>query len=390
MPSILISGASVAGPALAYWMAAFGWDVTVVERAEELRDEGQNVDIRGAGRDVIRGMGLEDAVRAASTGGRGTELVDSGGEVVAAFGVQGGEQDGPTAELEILRGELSRALYDRTPDIVGWRFGDTIESLGRRPDEVDVRFASGDERTFDVVAIAEGQRSASRALVFDDERLEPLGVYIAYATIPRAERDSKTWRWYNAPGARPASPPPQNLATTRARRGFMADEPAHDERSREAQIALLGEVFGDLGWETPRILAALESSSFYFEDLAMVTVPSWRQGRVVLLGDAAHCVTPLGGGGTSLALVDAYVLARELSEYRDPTQAFAAYETFMRPVVAKAQKLPPGVPRVAFPESRVGVRLLRAGEKLAATDLAQRLIGSPTPAIDELELPPPR
>ncbi|MDA0179783.1 FAD-dependent monooxygenase [Solirubrobacter phytolaccae] len=388
MPSILISGASVAGPALAYWMATSGWDVTVVERADALREEGQNIDVRGAGRDVLRWMGLEDEVRAANTGERGTEFVDSGGEVVAALGVQDGEQDGPTAELEVLRGELARVLYELTPDIVEWRFGDTIEALKRRPDGVDVRFAGGDERTFDVVAIAEGQRSATRDLVFSDVTLEPLGVYIAYATIPRAEHDRRTWRWYHAPGGRQVSLRPDNLGTTRAMLGFLSDERGHDERSREEQIALLRDVFGDAGWETPRILAALEGADFYFEDLAMVHAPSWSQGRVVLLGDAAHCVTPLGGGGTSLALIDAYVLARELSEHAEPARAFAAYEAFMRPAVEAAQQLPPGVPRVAFPESRLGVRLLRAGEKLA--HLAQRLIGSPTPAIDELELPPPR
>lgn len=65
--SILVSGASIAGPAAASWLAAAGWDVTVVERFDHLRDEGQNVDLRGTGREVVRRMGLEDAVSTSSS-----------------------------------------------------------------------------------------------------------------------------------------------------------------------------------------------------------------------------------------------------------------------------------------------------------------------------------
>lgn len=389
MPAILISGASVAGPALAHWMSRAGWDVTVLERAGELREEGQNIDIRGAARDVVTMMGLDAAVRAANTGEEGTEFVDEQGEVVASFEIDEGDGDGPTAELEILRGQLARVLVDNAPEGIEWVFGDQIVGVEDGTDAALVRFEHASERSFDVVAIAEGQRSSTRTLVFPAESVsfEPLGLYIAYATIPRVADDTKTWRWLQMPGSRTVSLRPDNLGTTQAMLTFMSDERGHDEVSREEQVAMLRDLFGDVGWEAPRILAELDDAGFYFEDLALIKAKAWSHGRVVLLGDAAHCVTPLGGGGTSLALIDAYVLALELDRNPDPAVAFDAYEKFMRPVVEDAQDLPPGTPRVSHPSSSLGVRLLRAAEKAAGAAASRGLLPSPTPAIDELELP---
>ena len=141
-PSILISGSSIAGPALAYWLNAHGWQTTVVERFDELRDDGQNIDVRGAGREVARRMGIEDAIRAASTGETGTEFVNADGSPVARFAAGESDSGGATAELEILRGQLSRIIVDRTRTDTTYVFGDRIVALDDGQDGVTVTFAT--------------------------------------------------------------------------------------------------------------------------------------------------------------------------------------------------------------------------------------------------------
>ena len=129
MTSVLISGASIAGPALASWLHRYGFEVTVIERAAELRSGGQNVDVRGAGREVARRMGLEDAIRAATTGEAGVRFVDADDRTIASFAAGTSDSDGPTAELEILRGDLARLLVEQTASDVEYVFGDHITDL---------------------------------------------------------------------------------------------------------------------------------------------------------------------------------------------------------------------------------------------------------------------
>ena len=152
---ILISGASIAGPTLAYWLNAHGWSTTVIERLDTLRDDGQNIDVRGAGREVARRMGIEEAIRGASTGEVGTQFIDGDGDPIASFPASTSESGGPTAELEILRDQLSRIIVDRTRDGTEYIFGDEIVALDDHDGGVTVTFAHGPTRTFDVVALAE-------------------------------------------------------------------------------------------------------------------------------------------------------------------------------------------------------------------------------------------
>src|SRR6185503_20691379 len=163
---VLVAGASIAGPALAHWLRRRGAGVTVVERAPELRPGGQAVDARGVTREVIRRMGLDAAVRAARTETAGAYTVDADGKVLETFRADGDGGDGYISEIEILRGDLSRVLHDDTQDGVEYLFGDRIAELTQDPDGVDVAFAGGDRRRFDLVVGADGLHSSLRDVVF--------------------------------------------------------------------------------------------------------------------------------------------------------------------------------------------------------------------------------
>ncbi|MDO9377419.1 MAG: FAD-dependent monooxygenase [Nocardioidaceae bacterium] len=380
--TVLVTGGSIAGPSAAYWLARTGWQVTVLERWDGPREGGQNIDVRGLGRDVLDQMGLTDAVRAANTGERGTRFVDGRGRTVSEFPVDEGDGDGPTAELEVLRDELSRVVREACPDDVTWWYGDQVEALEQDDDHVSVTLSSGAAHAFDLLVVAEGAGSRTRGLLLDGAdapELKRLGMYTAYGTIPRTDGDDDWWRWLSVPGARSVSLRPDDRGTTRASLSFMSGPNGFDRLDRDAQVAQLRDRFGDLGWETARVLDGLEDASdLYVEDLTQVLSPTWVAGRACLLGDAAWCVTPVAGGGTSLALTGAYVLAAELGRLapgEHPAAGLAAYEAWMRPLVEDVQGLPPGVPGLANPRSRIGVGLFHTATRIASTRLVRNLAG---------------
>lgn len=387
--SVLISGVSIAGPALAFWLERYGWQVTLVERADSLREGGQNIDVRGAGREVVRRMGLENAIRQANTGEIGTRFVDAQNRTIAQIAAGQGDTEGATAELEILRGDLAQILVDATSEKSEYIFGDSIATLTEETQGVRVTFSSGRERIFDAVVVAEGKNSRTRELLFDKDPLSPLGLYTAYLTIPKASTDTNWARWYNALGRRSITLRPDNKGTTRATFSFISGDADLEHRTRQEQKEILREVFSDAGWEAPRILRALEGETdMYFEYVGQVKLPCWSAGKVVLLGDAAYCASPVSGMGTSLSLVGAYILAGQLARTHDISEGFASYESIMRPYVKQAQQLPPGVPGIAHPASAIGLRGFHLAVKVATSPLASAL-GNRffSPPAEKIDLP---
>lgn len=388
--TVLICGASIAGPALAFWLKRHGLRPVIVERAPELRTGGQSVDVRGAGQEVVRRMNLEQAIRARTTHEQGVAFVDSEGRARARISSEALDGKGLTAELEILRGELARVLYDATREDVEYLFGDQVTSLTDTGDRVRVGFLHGPEREFELVIAADGIRSKTRDLVFGDEvGFRSLGVYTGYFTIPREPSDDTWARWYNAPGRRSLFLRPDNLGTTRAALTFLSPPRGYERLGPDEQKDVLRRVFADAGWQVPRVLAGLAGTQdFYFEAIGQVRMPRWSRGRVALVGDAAYCASPISGMGTSLALVGAYILAGELSRHADHAEAFAAYERLMRPYVARAQDVPSLAPRLANPKTRAGIALVHGVLRLTTTPGVRRLLGPLlTPPSDALTLP---
>lgn len=387
---ILVTGASIAGPALAYWLSRQGHEVTVVERAAAFRDAGQTVDVRGAGRVVIQRMGLEALVRANSTHEQGIAFVDQGNQTRAFIGVDAFDGEGPIAELEILRGELAKLLVQHSQAHVSYRFGDSIAALEDDGEQVQVRFDSGAEQVYDLVIAAEGIGSTTRNQLFGNElQRRPLNVYTAYFTLPRQPSDGQVMRWYNIPGGRCICLRPDNLGTTRAFLSFQHAPSGYEKLAHAEQKALLKRLFADTGWEAERVLAGLDNAAdLYLEAIGQVKMPRWSKGRVALVGDAAYCASPLSGMGTSLGLCGAYVLAGELGRHAHHSDAFAAYERLMRPYVAQAQDVPSFAPRLASPHSRLGIRIGHSVLRLATAPGLKGFFGKLfSPKADAIELP---
>jgi 2-polyprenyl-6-methoxyphenol hydroxylase-like FAD-dependent oxidoreductase len=384
----LISGASVGGPALAHELNARGWRTTIVERYPRLRDEGQNIDVRGAGRIVLRRMGLEAEALATSTTEVGTRFVDDRGGTVGEFPAGEDDLHGPTAELEILRGEMARILYEHTADDTDYRFGEQIADLTDADDHVTATLASGERIDADLVVVAEGTRSRTRALVVPDAQLSELGLVIANITIPRTDDDDRWWRWMHTTRTRGVSLRPDNVGTTRAMLSFLTDVRGLEQLDHDDQVMILRKTFADVGWEAPRVLAALDDAPMYVDAVAQVRLDHWSSGRRVLLGDAAWATGPFGTG-TTLALTGAHVLAGELDRNADHRVALQRYEEVMRPFVAEAQNVNPRMIRAVNPGSRAALVAQQSVLRTVATlqrwtGLADRLF---SPPADQVELP---
>ena len=388
---ILISGASIAGCCLAFWLRRYGFAPLVVEKAGAFRDGGQNVDVSGPAEKVVTLMGLDGAIRSRTTREAGLEFVRTDGRPAGVF--PKGTATSFTRDIEILRGDLARVFFDATRDSVHYRFGRTIDRLGQSASEATVHFDDGASDRFDVVVSAEGIGSPTRRQVMGDRvDIAFLRVYTAYFRIPRSPSDTDWARWFAAPGGRVVVVRPGGPGTLSVAVSFWSDDGDIDARRPTDQRRLVREALAGLGWECPRIVAHLDHDpDFFFGPLAQVKARAWSSGRFVLVGDAACCPSPLTGMGTSLAILGAYVLAGEIARHADFAYAFRAYERILRPYAEKAQRLPPGAPRLAFPRTAAGVGLFNAATRVAASRPVQRLLalgaGGGGPVDDGFELP---
>ncbi|PZF13249.1 FAD-dependent monooxygenase [Curtobacterium sp. MCLR17_034] len=376
-PRVLITGASIAGPALAWGLDRSGFDVTLLERSPEQRTTGQNIDVRGLGREVLERMGLRDTVMQHLTGEAGTRYVDEHGTPYATFPKTEG-QDGPTAEIEILRGTFAGILVDALPDSIDRRYGDFITGAEQDGTGVSVRYDSGAPERFDLVVVAEGRSSRTRRILFADEtEYRDHGVSIAYGTLDRIGSDTDHWDWYTAPRGRVASIRPDNEGTIRASVSFESEPMGFEQLPVDVQLRILRERFRGAGWQTERILDGFSerSDEFYTQRMEQVVVSRWSKGRIALLGDAAWGSGPTGMG-TTLSLVGAHILAGELARTIEPAvgadhgysipDAFARYEEMLRGYADSAQGLPRGGARLLHPSSKAGVRAVRAALRVAS------------------------
>ncbi|KUL35427.1 FAD-dependent oxidoreductase, partial [Streptomyces sp. NRRL F-4489] len=379
--NVLISGASIAGPALAYWLGQYGFRPTVVELAPALREGGQAVDFRGETHlTVLERMGLLPELRRIQTGGSPMRFVDEHGRTQLHLPAEfaGGE-------IEVLRGDLARVLYERSLPRTEYLFGDSVTRLTETPTGVRADFRSGLTRDFDLVIGADGLHSNVRRLAFgpEEDYVSHLGYYAATWQLPNDLGVGKGTIGYNTPG-RLASVGAGHQDPSQARAFFVFAAPqlAYDRHDPEQQKRLIEDAFAGLGWEVPRLLASLrQAPELYFDSISRADVDTWSKGRICLVGDAA-CGATIGGMGTGTAIVAAYVLAGELAQAQgDHRTAFARYENRLRKYAKGCQTGGDRTGKFLAPGTAAGIRfrnsllsrplflngMLKLGEKVSST-----------------------
>lgn len=339
---IAINGAGVAGPALAWWLKNYGFEPVLFERAPELRTGGYMIDFWGAGYRIAERMGILPKLRELGYLIEHLRVVDSSGAQIAGMKTADLRELLGDRFLSIPRGDLSATIFLACGDIQT-RFGTHIVRVEELADGIRAQLSDGTADTFDLIIGADGVHSDIRALVFgEDARFEcDLQACVAAFTLrgyqPRDELVYLTHAMSKKMAGRCSLRHDQTLFLFTFRSELVKQRP----RNAEEEKALLRAVFSDMKWEVPVILSRLdEAEDFYFDHVSQIQMEKWCKGRVGLIGDAAACVSLFAGEGTSLALVEAYVLAGELAAAKGDYQvAFRRYEEILQPFLIKKQKM---------------------------------------------------
>ncbi|MEV6556778.1 FAD-dependent monooxygenase [Nocardia sp. NPDC051756] len=351
-PEVLIVGAGIAGPALAYWLARNGYRPTVVEHARQLRSGGSAIVVKGPAIPVAERMGILPQLHELATRNRSLTLLDPAGNRVLRLPSSGG------STVEVTRADLSEVLHRSARGDAEFVFDDSVTALDQDEGGVDVTFRRSAPRRFDLVVGADGMHSTVRRLVFGPERqfVRDLGLYGATVPLePDAIDDPSELTMLTVPNrmlvVHPSRTTPLAIFTFRA-----APQAPHDRKNIALHKQTVADAYADMPWRATEFVASyLDHPAPFFDPLTTVRMPSWSRGRVVLLGDAA-AATALLGDGSSMAMAGAHALAEELAAHDgDHARAFAAYESRLRREVRPRQRRVPLLSRLMVPRTRSGL-----------------------------------
>ncbi len=378
--TVLVSGAGVAGPTLAYRLARQGFRPTVVERAQGTRSSGNPVDVRGPAVPVAEGMGIMPRLRAAGTHVTGMSFLDPSGRRVSRVNMRAMARAAGSREVELPRGALAAILYDASRDDAEYLFDDTITALHQDDGGVDVTFDRAAPRRFDLVIGADGLHSSVRRLVFGPEPdfVRHMGLYIATVPLGVPAEDDREVLLHNTPGKAVSIHPARGNALV----AFIFRSPpvpGYDHRDMEQHKQIVTAAYQGGSWRVPELLDRLqEADDVYFDSVSQVRLPHWSHGRVALLGDAASSVS-LFGEGSSLAMAGAATLAGALAASPgDHQAAFRRYEATHRTLVAPKQRAVSQAAALIVPATQRGIVVRNLAARLWPVAAAAQWVGRRT------------
>lgn len=364
--SVLISGASIAGLTMAYWMNQYGYRVTVVETGSAPRMGGSPIDVRGDSLDTARRMGILDAIKAAKVPTKGLELMNAAGDVQGTMLVEEIGAIRPGDDTEIRRDDLVNILYANARDGITYRFNNRLVAITQNEDAVTVTFKNGTVDVYDFVIGADGIHSGVRKLVFGPEEqfTHFLNFYFSVFPVDKTLGKKNYGQMYNTPS---------NLAVIYyynedCADGFLtfrANEKVDYNRNNiDAQKRIVMDAFQGIGWKVPRMIDELKKAdTFYFDQGCQIKMPTWTNGRVALIGDAGYAPAFPTGMGSTLAMQGATVLADAMAEETDYKVAFQTYNERFRPMVEALQATVYSGLSFLLPETQEAIDLRNKGTR---------------------------
>jgi 2-polyprenyl-6-methoxyphenol hydroxylase-like FAD-dependent oxidoreductase len=340
---VVINGAGIAGPTLAYWLRKSGHEVLLVEESPQLRSGGYAIDFWGVGYDIAEKMGLLPRIKELGYQIKELRYVDRQGHRCGGFSVDVFRRMTDGRFTEIARSDLAATIYHALDEKVETIFNDSIAGIKDTGNSVRVTFDHAAAREVDLVFGADGLHSRVRELAFgaETEFEVSLNYHVAAFEIagyrPRDELIAVTCGVPGKQITRLSIRDDKTLFLFVFRNEYLAADGQADDNERKSTLR---KVFADVGWECPRIFEAMETvRGIYFDRVSQIRMDRWTQGRTALIGDAAACASLLAGEGTGLAMAEAYVLAGELQACGgDHRAAFARYEERMMPFLKRKQE----------------------------------------------------
>ncbi|MEO6832196.1 MAG: FAD-dependent monooxygenase [Chitinophagaceae bacterium] len=357
--NILISGAGIAGTALAFWLKKFGFNPTIVESAPKLREGGYAIDFMGAGYDVAEKMGIITALEIADLNILAIAFVDKDNNEKGTMNYQKIKKVLNNRAFSLLRSDLAKAIYnslDKETEII---FGDSIKGIEQDEEKVMVTFKSGLTRSFDLLVGADGLHSNVRNLIFGKESQfeKYYGYYTSSFTMNNFSNEGRAFSMFNVPNKQVAV---YTISKEKAASFFIFTSPEkliYEYHDIEKQKQILKNEFMNAGWKCADFLSKIDTTTdFYFDPISQIKMEHWSSGRISLVGDACDCPSLLSGKGSTLAMVGAYILAGELKladgNYKT---AFAEYEKILKPFMEKKQKSAQSFAKSFVPKSNFGI-----------------------------------
>jgi 2-polyprenyl-6-methoxyphenol hydroxylase-like FAD-dependent oxidoreductase len=388
---VIINGTGIAGPTLAYWLRQAGHEVLLVEAAPALRSGGYVIDFWGVGYDIAEKMGLIPRIRDLGYQGREVRFVDWHGRKSGGFSVDVFSRLIKGRFTTVRRSDLAATIYGALDGTVETIFGDSVASIEEVGSCTRVSFDHAPPREADLVVGADGLHSRVRRLAFGPEAAfeVSLGYHVAAFQVEGYRpRDELVLVMHGVPGRQVSR---WSLRDDKTLFLFVfRDEylPAERPSSEAGHKAVLASVFADVGWECPRILAAMrEVGDIYFDSVSQIRMDRWAKGRTALIGDAAACVSLMAGEGTGLAMAEAYVLAGELRNCGgDHGAAFARYQERMMPFLKRKQKFAARFGSSFAPKTAFGIAFRNLFTRtLRLPFLADFLLGRAV--LDDIKIP---
>ncbi len=338
--NVLVSGASFAGLATAFWMSRLGYAVTVVEIGKGLKMGGSPVDIKEGTVDIVKRMGLLEQIQANSLKAKAVDFLDVDGVRIAKMPLQAGDARGSSPEYEIERDTLLHMMFEEVRSDVEFIFDDSIARLDESADGAAVTFKSGRQQSFSLLFGCDGNHSSMRRMCFGEESAFSyfLQNYFSITIVDKLLIEEDTAQMYNVPG-KVVMLNAYNNKTDIIFCFHSETEIPYDYRDQDEQRRITLEQFNGEGWRTRELLEELgRCRDFYFDKMCQIRMPSWTKGRVALVGDAGYCASPAAGMGGSLAIVGATALADAFQKHPGNfAMAFQEYNDSLRPFVEDVQ-----------------------------------------------------
>lgn len=356
--NVLISGAGIAGTALAFWLKKFGFNPTIVEVSPKLREGGYAIDFWGAGFDVAEKMEILSELSQVDLKLSELTFVDENNKRIGGIKYRKMIELMNGRAFTLLRSDLAKTIYDRLDKDIEIIFDDKIRKIEQSENEVSVTLQGGKTRCFDLVVGADGLHSNVRNLVFGNETQfeRYYGYYTASYTIPDYS-NNKDFLMYNVP-CRQVAVYTTHKNTSAVFYIFASPEKlSYNHHDIEAQKQILRDRFENIGWKCADLISKMDTApDFYFDVVSQVQMKNWSKGRVALVGDACDCPSLLSGQGSTLAMVGAYILAGELKNANgDFKVAFEQYQNIFKAFIDDKQQLAQRFSKQFVPKSKFGI-----------------------------------